>query len=251
MKKNRQFASAGMPVLFLLAVSLTGGASIAWGAIVQTNSVDMTSELAYSVSGTDLINTGQSTFASVTHVDFVPADVQDIANLNDGGVGISVFVPIANGYAATKPTVAGVDSDWTSTFDLSLGGAPLGYDITSVQTFSGWPDRRSAQRYDLLVSLVGDASFTSLGVFSVVASSDTTNSTRIALTDTTGTISSGVDAIRFHFLTGTALIGAPAELLYRELDVYGAPTKAVPEPCGLALFAVGLAGMTAGQRRKR
>jgi hypothetical protein len=227
--KCRQFALAGMSVLLLFAVNLTGSSSIAWGTVVQTNESSLESELAYPVIATDLINAGQPTLASVVHFDFVGSQEASADNLNNGSPGISAFVPDNNGYTAATATTA-IDvggilyAEWTSTYFLNLSGAPLGYDITRMQSISGWPDQRSSQRYEALVSVVGDASFTTLGEFKFLSPVFIgTNSTRITLTDSSGVLASGVDAIKFYFLVG-GFDGTEKELLYREMDVFGTPT---------------------------
>lgn len=255
MMTNRQIVLACMSGLFALASIVPGSSSVAWGAIVQTDSSTVGSELAYSASADDLIDASEiTTLSSAVHDDVV-FDANHLASaFNNGVIGDSVVAPNNNGYiAAVRNEFGGVDiggaeyGQWTSTYNLNLASAPLGYDIISVQTISGWPDNRTRQSYELLVSQVGNPGFVSLGTFVLDApSAIESNSTRIVLTDSSGVIATKVDAVQFHFLfTGGIEAG------YRELDVLGLPTAGVPEPCGASLFVLGLVGVARFARRKR
>jgi len=132
------------------------------------------------------------------------------------------------------------------------GQSPLlsiGYDLTSIATYTGWNSSGNIdQDYEVFVSLVGDASFTSLGSFSLDSTIAPASeaSTRIVLTnDVGGAFATGVDALRFDFpnlannLTG----------VYREIDVFGSAT--VPEPSSFALVALSLVSMVSLRKRNR
>ena len=115
--------------------------------------------------------------------------------------------------------------------------------ITEIETFSGWRDAgRSQQDYIVSTSTDG-ATFTPLDT--VHSGNASTNPADVAvdLQDSSGTLASGVKAIRFDFpSTQNGFVG------YREIDVFG--TAAVPEP-STWLAAGGLVLLAAGDFRRR
>jgi len=227
------------PIAAAAAIALLGlTLGSAQAAIIQTDTLDESSQVAFTGSATDLINQGQSTFSSQTTTPAALDFGSSGANLNEGTMGTS-------GDLATA--AAHHDAVWSATFNLDVSTNTLGYDITGVTTYAGWEGvGNSDQSYELFVSVVGDASFSSLGSFSFDVSPAGDASTRIVLTDGTGTIAAGVDALRFDFpsLSG-ALTG-----VYREIDAFGSATV-IPEPSSMALFALGLVGMVSLRKRNR
>jgi len=239
MLKLTNFATRSMvsaAAVALLAVCLLPAISSA--VIVQTTTYDHTSQTSFfPISTDDLINTGQSTFLS-----------QDIT-----GSANSTGVPsnLNNGSTGTATTHATAYWDhsnvWSTTFNLDTSSNTLGYDITEINTVAGWTNANVFQEYELFVSVVGDASFTSLGTVNMtfIALDGLNHSTQAKWTDTTGTIATGVDAVRFVFADDIAPIAA----IYREIDVIGAAT--VPEPSSMALVALSLVGMISLRKRNR
>ncbi len=138
----------------------------------------------------------------------------------------------SSGIAAFSYTEAAIDTDgsgYTVEFVLDTSVNTLGYDLTSISSFSGLSidSVTFAPDFEIQISTVGSAGFTSLGSFS----STVTSAGRIVITDDQAVpLATGVDVIRFINATGTR--GS-----YRELDVEG--TATVPEPASMALLGMG------------
>jgi len=122
---------------------------------------------------------------------------------------------------------------YTVTLTLDTTGAYVGgHTITSVDTyaFRGTAEPgRNAQTYILAYSVVGSAAFTDLT--SVSAPADMTTGTQVHVTDSLGSIATGVDALRFTIsgAAGSTVTGTA----YSEFAIYGAP---VPEPASVMLL---------------
>jgi len=133
-------------------------------------------------------------------------------------------------------------------FILDVGASPLGYDISQIDSFSGWTDSRAGQAYTISFSVVGDAGFTQItpggtGNNAVsVAASDTSLVTHV-FDDGAALLGTGVDVIRFS-------VGQNGDAnVWREVDVIGSATVVVPEPSTTVLFS--LAGLGIILRRRR
>ena len=191
-------------------------------------------ELAYLASASDLINQGSPTFSPPQVVSgYTPFTL-------GGGSGTTTTDAMNNGVIGASNDLSSIafdlDGVWSSTFNLNTTLNPAGYDVTRIQTISGWSDNRTNQQYQVLYSRVGDGGvFTSLGNFFYRPNSGTDNSTRLTL-DIAGLTQ--VAAIEFVFAVpdgGTASV-------YREADVFGSASvraSAVPEPASLGAFAAG------------
>ena len=155
----------------------------------------------------------------------------------------------SNGNGVYLPaTFSGGNLPNTLTITLNTSTNTSGYDITGITTYAGHNENGSAlanQQYLLEYSLVGDASFTSLGVQTHAPFNNTdTNAaaaTQLILTDDTETIASGVDAIRLTFQDhGFTNVNAAIDgTVYREVDVFGHPTGTVPWPNLGAIWFIG------------
>jgi len=138
--------------------------------------------------------------------------------------------------SGTNP--ATVNAAGTYDFFLDTTTNTLGYDVTSIVTYTGWGDFRAGQDQRVSYSLVGDSTFVQVADIAIAHSNGTLR-TEIS-EDTLPEIASGVDAIRY--------IVDQSTFVYREVDVHGVPT--IPEPSTLALAALGLLGLLGCRRRR-
>lgn len=179
-----------------------------------------TNELEYAgdVSSNDLLH-GLTATAGGTWLSAV-------AGLNDGVHGIS--------YADAGDVVQGA---WatpgaSAEFELGTGANGTGYDVTSIQSIASWSGGGfSNQAYTVEVKAVG-GSWTILETVDYQPLPDAVGdeATKVTLSDESGVLASGIEAIRFtasavdnvfedpHALTGS--------FVWREIDVFGAASAA-------------------------
>ena len=158
---------------------------------------------AYSVSDSDLLQTALGgTNVSLSYYSesgwtnaFAPA-------LTDGAFGS------ADKFLGTCGLTGG-----TMTYLLDVTNHPSGYTVTTLDTFTGWSDSgRDNQNYRVSFRKVGASDFSDA---MDVAYTGTVKLTHVSVTNFTLT---GVEAVRFFFLTQeNSGVG------YKELDVIGAP----------------------------
>ena len=177
-------------------------------------------------SAVDLVNSGQSSLLSMD-VSVAPHGAFPATSLNDG---------ISNSSANNK-NVYFNNLPSTVTFTLDTSVNTLGYDITGVNTFAGWNDNKGQfanQKYDLLVSVVGSADFTSIHslLYNPIADATAFGASWVSLSDDSGLMATGVDAVRF------VLQSPGSATVYQEIDVMGFATTAIPEPATLGLIAI-------------
>lgn len=242
----RNFSARTVARAFLRAVAVAFvclvGVQSSQAVLVQTNSTTSGDELAFPASATDLINQGQPSLGAVTHTDYANFSTFSINGLNDGQLG--------GASAQTAEATFDLDGTWTSEFNLNtLLPNTLGYTITEIRTISGWISDRVGQQYTVEYSLINNPAFSTLGSFNLFT--NITGSAQISLTDTTGVLLSGVDAIRFSFVdpaTGDTTV-------YREVDVFGfeatVPPPPVPEPASVVLLGLGCVGLMVRRHRRR
>ena len=201
--------------------------------VVQTNSTSSASQLAFPASATDLINVGAITLDSAVHgADYAVFNGSSAARLNDGDLGLTNDV---------STTAFDLDGAWTSTYYLNTAAEPYGYAITEVRSMAGWGNPRASQKYDLYIRTLSLPIFVYYGTYNL---STTDSSSMISLTDSTGVIASGADAIQFVFSRPDQ--GNGSEGVMREVDVFG---YALPEPASLSLLLAG--ALLAYRRRQR
>lgn len=186
--------------------------------------------LSFSASSTDLAQAGSAailsnTFSGATFFG-TPAQLGNGLLSNAGG-GVYLSETFGGGFLPNTQTIV---------FNTTVNTA--GYNITGIITYAGHSENGSAlanQKYTLEYRHVGSANFASLGLVSHTpydnANTDLAAATRIAITDSTGTIASRVDAIRITYLSHGFTNGNPSVdgTLYKEVDVFGT-AAAIPPP---------------------
>ena len=173
--------------------------------------------------------------APITVGNFTQEGAGGASILNNGAFSIS---------GGVNPQLATGENNASVTYNLNLSGAPLGYDISQIIGYGGWNDAgRDRQLYNVMYSIVGDSGFALLGTANGDNGANPNQPSAIqALFNTTLT---GVDAIRFDFLSGQENGYAG----YGEFDVVGAPTV-VPEPGAASLLGLSLAALAARRRNR-
>ncbi len=111
-------------------------------------------------------------------------------------------------------------------FVLGSGANGLGYDLTNIQSIAAWQGAGfQNQKYAIWVRSLGAASYTLLTTVEYQPSTSTAannaqgGSTKVNVTDTTGVLASGIDAIRFNILDTVG--NAAGGVVLREIDVFG------------------------------
>jgi len=194
-----------LSLLILAACAASANAALLVGE-PQVNAGDVLPAPIIAVAG-DLLETSVASFSGENAG----------ANPRNGSTGT------AQANDATDPAV--IWGQATTVYNLDLSAAPLGYDITAINVFSGWQDDRADQSYRIFYSLVGDAAFVQLGGDIVAGPVDNVPGSTLTRTyDTSGAaFLTGVDAIQFVQFDGPALYDG-SETVYREFDLFGSPS---------------------------
>jgi hypothetical protein len=219
-------ASSNAAVVFTTAIHTTADSSAT------------TDELAYAgdISSSDLLHgivgvTGGSYGGNGA----TPAGLND--GLNGGDYNDDGLSALAG--AAWPSTNA------TMEYDLGVGTGD-GFDITEIQSIAAWNGAGFMnQNYKVFVKYLGEIDFDPTALTTVTYQpSPSGGSTKVNVTDDSGFLASGIEAIKFEFL---ATDGNGAGSIYREIDVMGSTT--VPEPTTAALL--GLGGFALILRRRK
>ncbi len=181
----------------------------------------------------DLINAGQASLVSAAW-DKRPFFESDPVNDGDGhpaATGAGTYLPATFGGAGHLP--------FTYTAVLETNVNRLGYRIMEIRSYAGWNQNGSKlanQKYELLVRVVGDSEFTSLGTFAYTPFDDADTAeaaaTRMVLRKGGSAIATGIDAVRFVVMNpgfnngNTGVDGS----VYQEFDVMGSPIPVPPVP---------------------
>ncbi len=213
----------------LLSAWLAAAASLSATPVIATKASGpntpstSTDELSFAadVSSTDLL-TGITGTGGAWN-----ANGSSPAGLNDGNPGGDADV---SGLGALNGAAWALDGSNVSFREFVLGAGPggLGYDISSIQSIAAWQGAGfSNQRYEVRVRLLGSSTFQTTPVATVnfqpfSATLTEGGSTRVRISDSTGTLAKGVDAIRFDVLDTTG--NAAGGTVFREIDVFGTST---------------------------
>lgn len=211
-----------MTMIYWAVVSvLASGLSL---ADVISTGVNTNVDAAYAAdaSDSDLVNAGSSTLTSST---FSAAPHFGPLAHNNGTVGSAGQTDDITYWHNTS-----LGQTYSITYDLNTTVNTSGYDITSIQTIHGWNSAASGyqknQNYEVFVSTVGSADFTSLATvaYNPFTTANVAASTKVTLTENaTGILASGIDRIRFTYtITGGGTYPSPT---IREIDVFGSPTS--------------------------
>lgn len=229
----------------IIGLMVTSLAACMSQAAVMVTGVNTTVDAAYAsdVSNSDLVNSGSSTLTTV-NLSAPPGASSPTAH-NNGAVGT-----VGNSGEITFWLDATVGQTYSITYNLSTITNTLGYDITSIQTIHGWNNNSGYQKnqnYEVFVSTVGSAGFTSIGsvAYNPFTTAITTASTKVNITENaSGVLAFGIDQIRFTYtITGGGPQPGPT---IREIDVFG--VASVPEPKAALLGGLGLLALL---RRRR
>jgi MprA protease rhombosortase-interaction domain-containing protein len=195
-------------------------------------------DLSVAFSDTDLLQTDldSSTISGFDPLATYAPSLSNGGNLYNGSPDSAILNDKYSRYNGEAYIDTSDTTEWMVEFHMDLSTNTLGYDITEINSFSGWGSGLALQDFTLEFSTVGSLSFTSIGRFTYSAS----NTTHVVsvFEDVTGILGSGVDVIRFTHHSGSG----DARGSYRELDVLGSPTV-IPEP-GTAVLLV-IAGLSA------
>ena len=228
--RQKRLALLGIGMLVLFAPKESANAALIFTAdtITATSSSDLLHGL------------------TPTHTGFVghPSSGPIEVILNDGSHGNPA--PSIDGTQALDLTEE--SPQYILTYTLDLSGAAFGYDISSIDTFTGWQDYRAGQDFDIEYSVVGDTDFNELGNIQEIVTNQ-----NLHLNVTSDTPLTGVDQIRFSINSApnptNSKPGSTIGSVWREIDVTG--TATVPEPSTMMLALVGGLGMVIQRRRRR
>lgn len=198
-------------------------------------SVTTTGNGGFAVSNSDLI-AGRSgvVVGNVNSEEGLSSDTSGVS-LTDG-----LFGQVSIDFHA-NPGMVQIHNGVTITY--ALGSNAAGYNISGIDSYTGWRDAgRFQQDYTVQFAFAGAPS-TFVNAFSVAAHPGGANDAFVSSFDNTGALlGSNVTAVRFNFANvQNGFVG------YRELDVIGA--AAVPEPASALLFGLAGLGLFAARRR--
>jgi len=204
--------------------------------------IDTNNNTGFTVSNSDLIEgVVPAVVGNINAEEGVTTN--DPAALTNGQFG----VPGLPGDGSDASNVVAIHNGVTLTYSLDTGASPRGYNVTDINTYTGWRDGgRDAQQYSVLYSTVASpGTFIPLATVNYNPGSPPSPSdTEVLLSESGGgVLATSVAAVRFSFpSTEAGFVG------YRELDVIGSP---VPEPSTFLLAAIGLLGLMGFTRRIR
>lgn len=232
----------------LIFLPLLASKRISRAATVENSSNTIAGGAGLTVSATDLVNQGQPSFASYTSSN-TPQFGTDTVN---NGVATNLTT------AAAFYSVANSRLPTTLVFNLNIVTNTAGYDITRIDSFAGWEaggtQTYANQKFTMEYSVVGSDDWLPLTAVDYSPFTSTTSNTpaytRSSLSDRSGFLATGVDAIRFVYSIPSISGGSNAGTVIQEIDIVGVPTgggivientsNSVPGGAGLAVSSTDL-----------
>lgn len=216
---------------------LCAGSGVQAAVVQQRVSSGTDTQYDSEISSTDLINMGQPTLSGSPSSSVAPYGSYAVTGLNNGSANTSDSSTFAFWSSPGSNPVVTVNLDTSDN---------QGYDIQSMTSIAGWSSaayRYAAQQYDVHYSVVGDPNFTPLTSVDYVPFTSTgAGASKVTISDTTGTLATNVDALRFTFY-----LIENETAVWREIDVTGIAT--VPEPgSAVALLSLGTVALLARRR---
>ncbi len=188
----------------------------------------------FSVSGTDLANSNQATFSS--------------AGLTAGTANFGSSVPAlfegtmyADAGAGNTEGLRSLTPSDNAVLVISLNTAlnPAGYDIGTINTFTGTAQSRSGQAYDVAISNVG-APNTFIPLYSVTSALANnvdagTGEVRVSTVQNAGNLLLGTGVAKVQFTFHDCCASATVDnSMFREIDLIGNATGVAPPPVVVA-----------------
>lgn len=228
-----------MTCAVLCIASMTSHLAGAVPIVTQTN---WTSDSAFTASSTDLLEGLLPALGGVLG----PAIGSENTSSDPAVLTNGVFGPAGGGNTDSNSVTTGAEIFVTSSNGSThtsliyvLNPVAGGYDITHIDTYSGWNDSgRSRQNYLVSYATAGDPN-----TFVPLATVARDAGGRSQWTELAITGLSGVTAMKFDFPSQQN-----GHVGFREIDVIGNP---IPEPTGAAGLVLGLGGLALRSRKNR
>ena len=239
MKSFNKVCTLAFVALFALSI-------LACGTVQATMIVSQTSntvETAFDsrIGTTDLINSGQTSFASAANTVApvnMPGLAFTIAGTNDGAT--ASYVTDQAGTVAKNTWYLYEDNNTTLTYSLNTNPATGGkrrpvMTLRGINVFTGWQDADlfQSQKWTFRVATLANPTFTDVQAVDYLAPGGS-KSSMISLADSTGVIGAGVTAVQF-FVEKSSSAGNFG-IVFREIDIpwsgFGSRTRHDGLACG-------------------
>ncbi len=178
------------------------------------------SNAAFTVSATDLAH---GAIATITNGPLGSEEgaSTNVGTLTDGAFGVART-------SGTYPDAVLAKNNLILTYNLNIIASPYGYDLTGIETYTGWRDTtRDRQNYTLRYSTIDDPNtFIVLTTVNFDPSTNTPSSGKVSIGG--GRLAARVAAVQFQFTnTENGYVG------YREIDIFGTPSTSdtIPSTC--------------------
>lgn len=225
------------------------------GILTEYGTLADGSDFDGTISTTDLVNSGSPSLSSISSTPLAGAP---LGNVHDG-TSLSGYI---------RESVGAIPNEYPATIDFNLDvvANPLGYQLTSLSTFtgaglvfdpggfSGREHELAHQSYTVSYSLVGDAGFTAFSTVTAVADpGDGELAIKVTLVNIASVVPAGVDVVRFQWFDPVPSIAPstdPGEsaTVIREIDIFGSAVQ-VPEPGSTLLLLPAFTLLVSRRRR--